>query len=184
MKVLVIGGTGFISGEIVRLTREAGHHLTLFNRGKAVSNPDIPTIFGDVDDLVSFKDQLVALNPEIVVHCICSTQKTSRDLVEVFKGQETRLLVLSSLDCYDLFQKTVRDHEIYGFPVSENGPLGSIQYYYRGLTKNPERDTYDKNLMTSVLLSASNEGNIVKPTIFRCPMVFGPKDPQYLSRHG
>jgi 2'-hydroxyisoflavone reductase len=39
MNVLFLGGTGFIGPHIVRALRNAGHKLTLFNRGK--TNPDL-----------------------------------------------------------------------------------------------------------------------------------------------
>lgn len=49
LKVLILGGTGFIGPHFVAALRAAGHQLTLFNRGKR--NPglfaDIPTLIGD-----------------------------------------------------------------------------------------------------------------------------------------
>jgi nucleoside-diphosphate-sugar epimerase len=49
LKVLIFGGTGFIGPHFVRVLREGGHTLTIFNRGKR--NPglfkDVETLIGD-----------------------------------------------------------------------------------------------------------------------------------------
>ena len=49
LKVLIFGGTGFIGPHFVRVLRESGHKLTLFNRGKRNPGlfPDIETLIGD-----------------------------------------------------------------------------------------------------------------------------------------
>jgi 2'-hydroxyisoflavone reductase len=51
IKVLILGGTGFIGPHFVRVCREGGHTLTLFNRGKRNPRlfPDIETLIGDRD---------------------------------------------------------------------------------------------------------------------------------------
>ena len=40
MNILIIGGTGLISTSISRQLLEAGHNLTLFNRGQTESRVD------------------------------------------------------------------------------------------------------------------------------------------------
>ena len=49
LKVLILGGTGFIGPHLVRELRAGGHQLTLFNRGKRNPGlfPDIETVIGD-----------------------------------------------------------------------------------------------------------------------------------------
>ena len=49
LKVLIFGGTGFIGPHFVRVLREGGHKLTLFNRGKRNPGlfPDVETLIGD-----------------------------------------------------------------------------------------------------------------------------------------
>lgn len=62
MNVLFMGGTGFIGPHMVRALLNAGHNVTLFNRGKTNSHlfPDLARIKGDrlTDDIrqVSGKD--------------------------------------------------------------------------------------------------------------------------------
>lgn len=60
MNVLILGGTGFIGPHFVRVLREGGHKLTLFNRGKRNPGlfPDIETLIGDRDgQLQALKDR-------------------------------------------------------------------------------------------------------------------------------
>lgn len=49
LRILILGGTGFIGPHQVRAARERGHTLTLFNRGRTNPGlfPDIETLHGD-----------------------------------------------------------------------------------------------------------------------------------------
>ncbi len=173
MHILILGGTGFISGEIARLASAAGHAVTLFNRHG-------DGIVGDVEDLPAHAEALRAVAADVVVHSVCNTEKHARDVVDVFG--DTRVLVLGSQDCYDAFQQTNRGRETSDFPISEDDPLSAIRYYYRDLVPGMRRD-YDKNLMTAELMAAWERGE-AQPTVFRCPMVYGPRDRQFPHRHG
>src|SRR5262245_30537680 len=58
MKILILGGTGFLGPHIVEAARTRGHVLTLFNRGKTHPGlfPDIEKLRGDRDgDLKSLE---------------------------------------------------------------------------------------------------------------------------------
>lgn len=49
LRILILGGTGFIGPHQVRAVRERGHSLTLFNRGQSNPGlfPDVETLRGD-----------------------------------------------------------------------------------------------------------------------------------------
>lgn len=49
LRILILGGTGFIGPHQVRAARERGHELTLFNRGQTNPGlfPDVETVLGD-----------------------------------------------------------------------------------------------------------------------------------------
>jgi 2'-hydroxyisoflavone reductase len=51
MKILVLGGTGFLGPHIVRAALDRGHTLTLFNRGKTHAElfPELEKLHGDRD---------------------------------------------------------------------------------------------------------------------------------------
>lgn len=183
MKILVIGGTKFIGREIVTKSIEAGHEVITFNRGKSSIN-QTDFIKGNVEEITKYKSELLALKPDIVVHCIAYTEKHAKDCVEIFSNTDTRIIVLSSMDCYEAFQKLNRGIEYSDFPIDENMELSSTKYYWKDILKNkPGGEEYDKNLMTRVFMKAHKKGEIL-PTVFRLPMVYGPHDNQYSYRHG
>jgi 2'-hydroxyisoflavone reductase len=60
MKILILGGTGFLGPHIVRYAQSRGHTLTLFNRGTTGPNefPNIETLIGDRNgDLALLKNR-------------------------------------------------------------------------------------------------------------------------------
>lgn len=184
MKVLIIGGTGFISGEIARLASEAGHEVVLYHRGEASPASPCRALRGDRDDLPAHAAALRAERPDVVVHAIAGTEQHAHDAVRVFRGTDARLLVLGSMDVYDAFQAANRGREVSDHPLDEASALTPIKYYYRDLMPgDAKRADYDKNLMTDVLLAAHARGEI-RAAVFRCPMVYGPRDKQFPGRHG
>lgn len=178
MKVLIIGGTGFISGQIAEKAADAGHEVVLFNRG--LRNPSAPydVINGDAKDLTRFKADLLAAKPDVVVHCIAYNEKQAKDLVSVFDGTGTHVIALSSADCYEAFQQLNRGAET-DQPVRETSETSKTTHYLKSMGM-PD---YDKNLMTKELMDAHKAGKI-EATVFRVPMVYGPGDYQYAYRHG
>ncbi|MCB9025600.1 MAG: NAD-dependent epimerase/dehydratase family protein [Bdellovibrionaceae bacterium] len=184
MKVLIIGGTKFIGKEIARRTIQGGHDVVLFNRGLTKHELQIENIKGDVNELLEYKEVLLNHKFDIIVHCIAYTEKHADDLVSVFKNTKSKLIVLSSCDCYEAFQGLNRKIDKAELPISESSPTSSLKYYWRDFkTKGSMADEYDKNLMTEVLIDSFKNGEI-NTTIFRLPMVYGPGDHQYPGRHG
>ena len=179
-RVLLIGGSRFIGKEIARQARAAGHEVALFNRG--VTAPEGPAVKGDVKDLERHAPRLRALKPDVVVHCIAYTEKDAADCVAVFAGTGARVIVLSSMDCYDAFQNANRGLETSDFPVDESMPTTPIRHYWRGFA-HPRAEDYDRNLMTDRFLAAQRAGSL-PCVVLRLPMVYGPEDPQYRHRHG
>ncbi|HEU4952378.1 MAG TPA: NAD-dependent epimerase/dehydratase family protein [Holophagaceae bacterium] len=53
LRILILGGTGFLGPALVAAARSRGHHLTLFNRGKTRPGlfPDLEQLHGDRDPL-------------------------------------------------------------------------------------------------------------------------------------
>lgn len=183
MKVLIIGGTGFIGDAVVQQASAEGHDVVLFNRG--LSDPTSPydVINGDVNNLTSFKDELLRIKPDVVVHTIADTKQHAKDLVSVFEGTKTQLIVLSSSDCYEAFQQINRAEDDSDYPIREEAQLSKLKHYWAHRAGHAGGKEYDKNLMTDVLTAAFKKGKVA-PTVFRLPFVYGPKDKQYAYRHG
>lgn len=179
MKVLIIGGTGFISGHIAQKAAEAGHEVVLFNRGKRDPHSKFETISGDLNKLEDFKKELLAVGADVVLHSMALTEKHAQDFAKVFEGTKSHLIALSSADSYEAFQKLNRGENVGDMPVKEDDELSKTKHYY---AKYGAPD-YDKNLMTAALMDAHKAGK-VNATVFRLPMVYGPGDFQYQNRHG
>lgn len=100
MKILVLGGTGFIGPHIVRHAMERGHEVTLFNRGRSNTGlfPGLKKLTGDRDgDLDSLKKgewDLVLDNTGFVPRHV-------RDSAELLKDRVGRYLFTSTGSVYD-----------------------------------------------------------------------------------
>lgn len=183
MKILILGGTRFIGKAIARASVQAGHQVHLFNRGQSPNHSDLPTIQGDLNDLPNFKEQFQQLKPDVIVHCMALSAGDAQRAVEAFGGLDCQLLVLGSADCYEAFQQLNRGKEVSDFPLTERAPLSHIRHYYNDLMPSRALAEYDKNLMTDALMAAG-EQQLIRPTVFRLPMIWGPEDYQYAGRHG
>lgn len=100
MRVLVIGGTGFIGLHITRELIRRDHGVTVFHRGRTAAPPGAREIVGDRRRLSESADDLRALAPDVVVDVVLSSGRQARELMSVFRGHARRVVALSSMDVY------------------------------------------------------------------------------------
>ena len=184
MKILVIGGTKFIGKAIVKSLIDSSHDVILFNRLQTQPSMNLKTIKGDVENIRSFKEEILKHEFDIAVHCIAYTEKHAEDLRFIFKNTTTKLVVLSSCDCYEAFQGLNRNIDKAELAIREESPLSKMKYYWSDLKiKGESANRYDKNLMTDILIDGHRKKEL-NVTVFRLPLVYGPGDYQYPGRHG
>ncbi len=183
MRVLVIGGTGFVGAPVVRRLLDDGHAVAAFHRGESAGGAE--TIRGDRRDLTSSREAFRRFSPDVVLDTIAYTEEEGRTLAAVFRGIARRLVVLSSQDVYAAYGRLLRlEAGEPGGPLSEEAPLRSSRYPYRAMAK-PGEMAYDYD---KILVEAAVRGGADVPlTILRLPKIYGPGDPQrrlrpYLSR--
>lgn len=113
MKVLVLGGTGVISRQIVPLLLEQGHDVTIYNRGKRPSgfSKEVKTIFGEKFQRDEFESQMQKYNFDAVIDMICFNEEDAKSDMRAFKGNIGQLVVCSSGAAYKRPFK--------GVPISE-----------------------------------------------------------------
>lgn len=103
MKLLILGGTGTISREIVRQALQKNHDVTIFNRGsqKTPYEKDIRVITGDRHDGDAFTKLASEVNADVVIDMICFQEEDARQTVETFRGRAKQLIFTSSIAAYD-----------------------------------------------------------------------------------
>ena len=108
MRIVVIGGTGFIGAHVLeRLALE--HEVTVLHRGK--HNPRLPApvrrISGDRDKRTEHATEFKRLSPDVVLDMISGDERQARAVVDAFRGIACRLVTISSMDVYRSYEITL-----------------------------------------------------------------------------
>jgi nucleoside-diphosphate-sugar epimerase len=185
MRVLVIGGTGFIGPSVVRSLSEQGHDVSLFHRGK--TRADLPEgvrhYFGERADLPAYREEFAHAAPEVALDMRPLIEVEARAAVEALRGIARRLVAISSQDVYRAYGRLIGTEPgpPDATPLTEDSPLREKQYPYRGETPRPDddprrwADDYDKILVERIVLGEPS----LPGTVLRLPMVYGPRDGQH-----
>jgi nucleoside-diphosphate-sugar epimerase len=176
MKVLVIGGTGFIGPHLVRELSRMGHRVSVFHRGSTQVDLPAESILGERRDLA-------ALHPkaDVVIDLILSSGAQAESLMEAFRGIAGRVVAASSIDVYRACGVLHGSEEgpLEPVPLTEDSPLRTkLQTYPPEQVKMLQKvfgwvdDEYDKIPVERAIL-----GDPVLPgTVLRLPMIYGPGD--------
>ena len=116
MRILILGGTGFLGPHQVEYARARGHEITLFNRGKTAPDlfPNIEQLRGDRnDDLESLKGR----RWDVVIDNSASIPRWVRQSAQLLKDSAERYLFVSSLSVFS-------DDSIIG--MTESSPVGKL----------------------------------------------------------
>src|ERR1051326_3518535 len=126
MRVVVIGGTGNISREIVRALVERGDEVTVYNRGRHRDpQPEgVTVVHGDRRDREAFEAAMRALSVDAVIDMISYSPDDAASAVRAFSGRVAHFIHCSTVMTY-------------GPPVpqpicSEEAPLGARTPYGQG----------------------------------------------------
>ncbi|MCA1582573.1 MAG: NAD-dependent epimerase/dehydratase family protein [Acidobacteria bacterium] len=182
MRVLVVGGTGFLGPRVVTRLSNLGHHVTVYHRGEHEARLPFGVrhvhAAGAAPPIVSFPDELTELAWDVVLAMAPIGEADSSALMRTFLGIARRLVALSSGDVY----------RAYGvFSGSESGPpdprpldedsaLREKLFPYRGMPGLPDHlADYDKILVERIVRSDP----AMPGTILRLPAVYGPGDRQH-----
>jgi len=182
MRILVIGGKGFIGIPLVRELLEVGHDLAVFHRAAQPSSSQIVVqIEGDRNRLGKYVDQLRRFAPQVIIDMILSSGEQAKQLVELAVELNARVVAISSMDVYRAWGVMLGTEagELEPMPITEDSPLRTAGRAYppkvvrtmKTIFTWVTRD-YDKIAVEKAVMDGKTAGTVV-----RLPMVYGPGDP-------
>lgn len=186
MRVLVLGGTGFLGPSIVLRLLAHGHTVSVFHRGETSAElpVEVHHVLGHRERLIDYRDEFKSLRPDVIVDVIAATGQQTQLLMNTFHGVAQRVLILSSGDAYfayDVFSRKAPG-PIQSTPIRETGPLRTKLYPYRGVSLPPiawmDSENYEKIDVERLALADPQ----LPATILRLPMIYGPGDYDGLKR--
>ncbi len=101
--ILVLGGSGFISGTLVRSALASGCHVWTLTRGHGTEDDGVINLHADRNDDPSFLAALQSAGTvwDAVIDCICMRPEHARQDIAVFGALAKQLVVLSTDFVFD-----------------------------------------------------------------------------------
>jgi len=182
MKILLIGGSGFIGQFAAHQLQQSGHQITIFHRGKAAAPQGAEEILGDRQFLQDHQPEFRRQKFDVVVDFVLSSGRQAQQLMDTFRGITPRVVALSSMDVYRAWGVFYCSEagDLQELPLTEGSDLRTSRVKYppdalkRAQTIYGWMDAeYDKIPVEQAILSDSK----LSGTVLRLPMIYGPGDP-------
>jgi nucleoside-diphosphate-sugar epimerase len=184
MKILLIGGTGFIGSHVTRILAEQGHRVTVYHRNRPnLPLPDsVEHLIGERNQIAQHEPDFRRLAPDVVIDFILSSGAQARAVMDLFRGIADRIVALSSGDVYRAagILHGFESGPLQPMPLTEDSDLRTKQKVYGPDLLARLRqvfpwldDQYDKIPVEQAVLSDPE----LPGTVLRLPMIYGPGDP-------
>src|SRR6202142_3390539 len=176
MRVLVIGGTGFIGPHLVRELSRMGHSVSVFHRGNTPAELPAESILGERRDLAGLRPKA-----DVVIDLILSSGAQAESLMRAFRGVAGRVVAASSMDVYRACGVLHGSEEgpLEPVPLTEDSPLRTrLRPYPPAQVRMLQQvfgwldDDYDKIPVERAVLTDPE----LPGTVLRLPMIYGPGD--------
>ena len=163
LRILILGGTGFVGPNQVSTALAHGHEITLFNRGRTNPElfPDLETLIGDRND------DLSALEGDrewdVVIDNPANLPRWVRTATEVLAGRVGKYAYVSSTGVYVPYLTT---------DITEDAPTDTIE--------DPETEVVDGRTfgaLKALCEDATREAFPENHLVFRPTYIVGPGDP-------
>jgi nucleoside-diphosphate-sugar epimerase len=183
MRILLIGGNGFIGSLLTRDLRAGGHSVAVLHRS-ANSHPveDVFQIQGDRNCLSGSLEAIRRFSPQVIVDLILSSGKQAAELMIVAREVAQRVVAISSMDVYRAWGVVQQSEPgpLEPLPLTEDSPVRTNRQLYPPQAIKMIRsifgwldENYDKIAVEEAVLNSSDAAG----TVLRLPMVYGPGDP-------
>lgn len=182
MRVLLIGGNGFIGRFVVAALKRRGHVVAVFHRGTTAAPPEADEIRGDHNQLDASAEELRRFAPDVVIDLVLSSGAQAETLRNVFRGSIRRIVMLSSMDVYRAvgISQGTEEGPLLEVPLTEDSELRRSLHPYPPEALKMLReifpwvtDDYDKIPAERIVMNDPE----LPGTVLRLPMVYGPGDP-------
>lgn len=161
LRILILGGTGFIGPNQVQYALDRGHSVTLFNRGVTNSTlfPNVPRLVGD-RNLPDGHKALESGEWDVVIDNPTANPKWVRDAGRALKGRTKHYIFVSTISVFAELSA----------PVDENGPLLAPA----DIDAPFDAKIYGQNKVRSEMEAKTQFGD--RLTIVRPGLIVGPGD--------
>jgi len=182
MRLLLIGGNGFIGRFVAAALQQRGHTLAVFHRGNTAAPTGVDEIRGDHNQLAASAQELQRFAPDVVIDLVLSSGTQAEDLMNVSRGVTRRVVMLSSMDVYRAvgISHGTESGPLQDLPLTEESELRRNLHPYPPENMRLLRkvfawvtDDYDKIPAERMVMNDSE----LPGTVLRLPMVYGPGDP-------
>jgi nucleoside-diphosphate-sugar epimerase len=182
MRILLIGGNGFIGRFTVAALKQQGHTLAIFHRGTTAAPAGVNEILGDRNQLSAMAPELKRFAPDVVIDFVISSGPQAEELMKVFRGATGRVVMLSSIDVYRAVavSQGTESGPLQAVPLTEESELRHNLHPYPPESMQLLRkifpwvtDDYDKIPPERIVMNDRE----LPGTVLRLPMVYGPGDP-------
>lgn len=181
MRILVIGGNGFLGVPLVQDLIQGGHGLAVLHRtANGAPNSGITQIQGDRNRLSDCEAEIRRFAPQVVIDMILSSGKQAEMLAAFARILNARVVAVSSMDVYRAWGILLGAEPggLEPMSITEDSPLRTGRRGYP-----PEMVKIMKSIFTwldpeydKVAVEEAVMNGGTANTIVRLPMIYGPGD--------
>jgi nucleoside-diphosphate-sugar epimerase len=182
MRLVLIGGNGFIGRCVAAQLIQQNHAVAVFHRGTKPVPAGAESLRGDRNQLNASAPELNRFAPDVVIDLTLSSAQQAEELMKIFRGATQRVVMLSSMDVYRAvgISHGTETGPLQELPLTEESELRRTLHLYPPENLQILRktfgwvtDDYDKIPAERVVMNHSE----LPGTVLRLPMVYGPGDP-------
>jgi nucleoside-diphosphate-sugar epimerase len=186
MRLLLIGGNGFIGQFVVAALKQQAHTVAVFHRGTTAVPDGVDEIRGDHNQLHASAQELQRFASDVVIDLVVSSSRQAEELMNVFRGATRRVVMLSSMDVYRAvgISQGTESGPLQQVPLTEESELRRTLHLYPPQVLQGMRkvfpwltDDYDKIPAERIVMNEGMNDPDLAATVLRLPMVYGPGDP-------